>query len=109
MLIHYCKKDIHNNIYTALIISGVGKMKPWGIMHKHVFKKTTKDILNDKLDPKPKFLLPIYNNPQVHNNRELEEELFELKKELDGLREFLKHYVVNIGWLEDNQGCFCCS
>ncbi|PKY51969.1 hypothetical protein RhiirA4_546874 [Rhizophagus irregularis] len=74
------------------ILFGVSSIKPWGIMHKRVFNSTTKKTLNEKLKPKPTLLFSA--NPEYDN--------LDLKEELIGLKEFLKHYVVNISWLEED-------
>jgi hypothetical protein len=63
-------------------------------MHKYFFNGTTRKTLKDKLTPKPKLLFSA--NPTYDDNLELE-------KELIGLKEFLKHYVVNISWLEEDE------
>ncbi|GBB87431.1 hypothetical protein RclHR1_01390021 [Rhizophagus clarus] len=82
-------------IFGALLtfyafLFGVSSIKPWGFIHKYVFNGTTKKTLNDKLTPKPTILFSANSN-----NLELENELI-------GLKEFLKHYVVNISWLEED-------
>ncbi|CAB5393273.1 unnamed protein product [Rhizophagus irregularis] len=64
---------------------GVSSIKPWGIMHKYVFNGTTKKTFNDRLTPDSTSLNLKYDN-----------------LELDGLKEFLKHYVVNISLLEED-------
>ncbi|RGB29946.1 hypothetical protein C1646_765987 [Rhizophagus diaphanus] len=74
------------------LLFGVSSIKPWGFMHKRVFNSITKKILNEKLKPKPTLLFSA--NPEYDN--------LDLKEELIGLKEFLKHYVVNISWLEED-------
>ncbi|PKC64117.1 hypothetical protein RhiirA1_537267 [Rhizophagus irregularis] len=74
------------------LLFGVSSIKPWGFMHKRVFNSTTKKTLNEKLKPKPTLLFSA--NPEYDN--------LDLKEELIGLKEFLKHYVVNISWLEED-------
>ncbi|CAG8752667.1 2976_t:CDS:2, partial [Rhizophagus irregularis] len=74
------------------LLFGVSSIKPWGFMHKRVFNSTTKKTLNEKLKPKPTLLFSA--NPEYDN--------LDLKEELIGLKEFLKLYVVNISWLEED-------
>ncbi|PKY14176.1 hypothetical protein RhiirB3_465892 [Rhizophagus irregularis] len=63
-----------------------------GFIHKRVFNSTTKKTLNEKLKPKPTLLFSA--NPEYDN--------LDLKEELIGLKEFLKLYVINISWLEED-------
>ncbi|CAG8756476.1 8978_t:CDS:2 [Rhizophagus irregularis] len=63
----------------------VSSIKPWGIMHKYVFNGTTKKTFNDRLTLDSTSLNLKYDN-----------------LELNGLKEFLKHYVVNISLLEED-------
>ncbi|PKB97346.1 hypothetical protein RhiirA5_506647 [Rhizophagus irregularis] len=74
------------------LLFGVSSIKPWGFMHKRVFNSTTKKTLNEKLKPKPTLLFSA--NPEYDN--------LDLKEELIGLKEFLKLYVINISWLEED-------
>ncbi|RGB41078.1 hypothetical protein C1646_752459 [Rhizophagus diaphanus] len=75
---------------------GVSSIKPWGIMHKYVFNGTTKRTFNDRLTPNSTSL---FSENLKYDNLEL-----------DGLKKFLKHYVVNISLLEEDnkKSSRCC-
>jgi hypothetical protein len=76
---------------------GVSSIKRWGLIHKHVFNDTTKKTLNKELEDMKSKPTLFSANPG-HDNSELKE----LKKELIGINTFLKHYVVDISWLEQD-------
>ncbi|CAB4385642.1 unnamed protein product [Rhizophagus irregularis] len=79
------------------ILFGVSSIKRWGLIHKHVFNSTTKETLNKELE-KMKSKPTLFSANPGHDNSELKE----LKKELIGINTFLKHYIVDISWLEQD-------
>ena len=60
-------------------------------MQKYFFKETTHTSITERLGSKPKLLFSV----DIRNN-DHELDLVKLKNELVDLKEFLKHYVVNI-------------